>query len=203
MKNSIQNPHEVQKPDTGDSKTFVACILFFTMACTILLSLYGCEDEIGSGNAPNKWAVKYKISGGETAITVDNSKELFRSDVWMSGIHIIGITDHKNKVSHSYTSLEGVWKTVAYTSTGSDQYTFKESDGTKVEKLADRTVAGKTCKSYKYTHKNGNEFIVATWKGIMMYQEDVNTGSKMEATSATVDVPASAFSQESIEVTWL
>ncbi len=205
MKKTVRQSNEIRQHSTGSSKSFVACILLAIIASTMALTLSGCEEELSDKSA-KKAAVKYILSSGmEIAVTYDNSKELFRSDIWNGTMHYIAITDHKNQTNHDYLSTTGVWTSKTYSSSSgsSGDYTFKESDGTNVEKLADRKVAGKTCKSYKYTHKNGTVFITAVWNGIMMYQEDVITGSTMEATSVTLDFPASAFSQESIEVTWL
>ena len=206
MKNSIQKSNEVRLTNAGKRQAYASRILFAVMALTMTFALFGCLEEDGlGGKSAKKAAVKYRISTGiETAITFDNTKELFRTDTWISGLHYIGITDPKNQVSHTYLSTTG-WTTQAYTPGGvsSGDYAFNEADAGNVEKLPDRTIAGKKCKAYRYTHKNGTEFITATWNGIIMYNEDVKTGVTMEATSATLDFPASAFSKESIEVTWL
>jgi len=121
----------------------------------------------------------------------------------MSGMHFISITDQKKQVIDTYNPNAG-WTTIAYTSGGvsSGDYTFNEANAVKLEKLPDRTIAGKTCKAYKYTHKNGTEYITAEWKGLMMYNEIVATGVTMEATSATLDFPDKAFTQEIIDPTW-
>ena len=211
MKNSVQKSNEPRLINAGSRKALQ--ILFVLMAFMMIFTLHGCDelfdlDGTGTGTGTEtgaqKAAVKYRINtGGETAITFDNSKSLFRSDVWMSGMHFISIADQKNKTIHSYNPTSG-WSTLPYTdTTSSGDYTFKESDAAKLEKLPDRTIAGKVCKAYRTTHKDGSEYITAVWQGLMMYNEDLNTGTIMEATSATLDFPASAFSQESIEVTWL
>jgi hypothetical protein len=184
---------------------FFPPVHFILMAFLMTHILYGCLEEEGLGKSPEKWAAKYKLStGGEIAMTYDNSKELFRNDNWVNGMHIINITDKKNQVIHMYYPATG-WTDYPYSSSSdsSGSYIFNEADAGNLEKLPNRTIAGKVCLAYKYTHKNGTEFITATWKGIMMYNEDVKTGVTMEATSVTLDFPASAFSQESIEVTWL
>ena len=216
MKKSIQQSNDIRQPNAGSRKPFGKSILFFLMAFAMAFSLQSCDlefllgegEETETGNngtktetGAAKGAVKYDLStGGQMALTFDGSKNLYRSDSWNSGIHTISITDTKNKTVDMYNSY--TWTSMTYTDpqSGSAPNT---SDAAKVENLPDKTIAGKTCKAYKVTPKTGSQYIYAIWQGLTMYYEDLSSGVKMTATSATLTVPANAFSKETIEVTWL
>jgi hypothetical protein len=171
--------------------------------------------DSGNGNGGDgpvegaaKGAVKYKLTGddgkpaGEMAMTFDNSKGMMRTDMWQDGQHFISIVDQKAKMMHMYYS--GTWTSMPYTDSGGDDYEYTGDIAT-FQALPNRTIAGKTCTAWRITLKDGSaEYIYAQWEGLMMYHESVRPkGMIMEATSATLTFPDSAFSQSSINVTWL
>jgi hypothetical protein len=119
-------------------------------------------------------------------------------------MHAIILINQTNRTMDMYSSSTGAWTAMTYTDSSSSGYTFQESDAATMQPLPNRTIAGKTCTAYRITYKsNGTQAIIALWQGFMMYSEDLSTGVIMEATAVTLNVPATAFSKESIEVTWL
>ena len=165
----------------------------------------------GNGNEPGytKGAVKYKfmtdgVMTGEVANTFDFGRGFYRMDNWTDGMHMIVITDLNNKLVHMY--MLNNWTTMPYTDgSGSNDDNIYDEDVAIIQRLPNRTFAGKVCDTWRITLKDGSaEYIQSFWQGILMYLEPVYPkGTIMEATSVTLDFPDSAFSQSSIEVTWL
>jgi len=163
----------------------------------------------GDGSEPGytRGAVKYKMINdgeitGDMANTFDYSKGFIRMDNWNDENHTITIVDLNNKIAYMYFS--GIWTDYPYTDGSGSDEEYDETNAI-IQKLANRTIAGKVCETWRITLKDGSaEIIQSWWQGLLMYLEPVKPkGMIMEATSATLEFPDSAFSQSTIEVTWL
>jgi hypothetical protein len=161
--------------------------------------------EPGTLTDIEKGAIKYNMSGSIIAITFDNNGRRFRWDFFedeeSTNSSVAYIINHITKTFWmGYNG--GMWMEVPYDENENPGVPFSidEESLKPFQQSSNITIAGKSCKVFKYS-SGGTEITIATWNGLMMLYE-LDGEVLFLALSATLEVPEVAFTK-TFNISWL